>query len=120
VIDTPTFPASLKPIAQSQIDAYAVFEKSGADWTFFAPATSIQPGERTGQHRTATDKPVLDAAGNRSVSAEDYAVALLDEIETPKFKHGRMIAAYSLDSDHGSAGVGARPSPRPVAVMEQA
>ena len=94
LIDAPVFPASLKAIAQAHIDAYAVLERSDVDWTSFAPAALIQPGERTGKYRTATDQLVVDAAGNSSISAEDYAVALLDEVENPKFKHGLMTAGY--------------------------
>ncbi|HVK09971.1 MAG TPA: NAD(P)H-binding protein [Gemmataceae bacterium] len=94
LIDTPAFPASLKAIAQAHIDAYAVLQRSAVDWTFFAPAALIQPGERTGTYRTATDQLVVDAAGTSRISAEDYAVGLLDEVETPKFKHGLMTAGY--------------------------
>jgi putative NADH-flavin reductase len=94
VIDTPTFPAFLKPIAQAHIDALAVYRASDADWTFFAPAALIQPGERTGKYRTGRGQLVADAAGNSTISAEDYAVALLDEIETPQFRRSMMTAAY--------------------------
>ncbi|HYO07917.1 MAG TPA: NAD(P)H-binding protein [Tepidisphaeraceae bacterium] len=94
LIDAPVFPADLKPIAQAHIDAYPVYESSGVDWTFFAPPALIQPGERTGKYRSGADQLIADAAGNSAISAEDYAVALLDEIEAPKFRRRRMTAAY--------------------------
>ena len=94
VIDTPSFPAFLRPIAQAHIDAYGVYRASAADWTFFAPPAMIQPGERTGRYRTSRDQLVVDAAGDSHISAEDYAVALLDEIEKPQFRRSRMTAGY--------------------------
>lgn len=94
VIDTPDFPAEWKTIARAHIDALAVYRNSDVDWTFFAPAALIQPGERTGRYRTGRDKLVVDAAGNSTISAEDYAVALLDEIENPQFRRSMMTAAY--------------------------
>ena len=95
VIDTPNFPAFLKPIAQAHIDAYQqAYSKSAIDWTFFAPAATIQPGGRTGKYRTSRDQLVVDDKGNSSISAEDYAVALLDEIEKPQFRRSMMTAAY--------------------------
>jgi putative NADH-flavin reductase len=94
LIDSPEFPASLKAIAQAHIDAFEVLQRSTIGWTSFAPAALIRPGERTGRYRTATDQLVVDAAGTSSISAEDYAVALLDEIEMPKFRHGLMTAGY--------------------------
>lgn len=60
-----------------------------ADWTFFAPAGFIQPGDRTGKFRLGGRVIVSDAAGNSTISAEDYAVALLDELEQPA--HRRQI-----------------------------
>ena len=87
VIDTPSFPAAWKAIAQAHIDAYDdVYSKSDTDWTFFAPPALIQPGQRTGKYRTSRDQLVIDASNNSSISAEDYAVALVDEIQCPQFR----------------------------------
>ncbi|WP_257451837.1 NAD(P)-dependent oxidoreductase [Archangium lipolyticum] len=94
VVDTPSFPAAWKPIALAHIAAYDVYRQSDLDWTFFAPAALIQPGERTGKYRTGTDQLVTDAKGNSAISAEDYAVALIDELEKPKFVRRRFTAAY--------------------------
>ncbi len=95
LIDTPNFPAFLKPIAQAHIDAYQqVYSGSDIDWTVFAPAALIQSGERTGKFRTGRDHLVNDDKGNSVISAEDYAVALLDEIENPQFHRSMMTAAY--------------------------
>ena len=58
------------------------------DWTYFSPAPVIQPGERTGAYRTAGDSPAGD-----TISAEDYAMALLHEIEQPAYRRKRFTAA---------------------------
>lgn len=67
---------------------------SDLDWTFFAPAGLIQPGERTGSFRLGTDTLISDAEGNSRISAEDYAVALVDELETPAHRRGMMTIGY--------------------------
>jgi len=94
VVDTPNFPAFLKPIALAHIAAYDVYRNADIDWTFFAPPALIQPGERTGRYRTGTDLLIVDAKGNSTISAEDYAVALIDELEKPQFPRRRFTAAY--------------------------
>ena len=52
---------------------------SGLTWTMLSPAFNIAPGKRTGAYNTALDNPAGEA-----ISAEDFAVALVDEAETPK------------------------------------
>jgi putative NADH-flavin reductase len=98
LLDAPNFPAAWKGIASAHRDALLVLRaeasKAGVDWTYFSPAAFIQPGERTGKYRTGTDQLVADAKGESRISAEDYAVALLDEIEKPKFIGKRFTAAY--------------------------
>jgi putative NADH-flavin reductase len=61
---------------------------SGIDWTVISPAPEIGPGERTGEYNTALDTP----AGER-VSREDFAVAILDEIEKPVHRQKRFTVA---------------------------
>lgn len=94
VIDTPDFPAFLKPVAQAHIDAHAVYAASDIAWTFFSPAGLIQPGQRTGIYRVGNDQLIVDAKGSSSISAEDYAAALLDEMEHPKNIRRRMTVGY--------------------------
>ena len=96
LIDTPDFPAAWRGIAAAHRDALHVFRSSDSelDWTVFSPAAFISPGERTGRYRTGTDQLVVDAQGQSAISAEDYAVALLDELEQPKFIRRRFTAAY--------------------------
>ncbi|WP_330237590.1 NAD(P)-dependent oxidoreductase [Streptomyces sp. NBC_00525] len=53
-------------------------------WTNLSPAATIQPGERTGSYRTGLEDLVTDAEGRSHISTQDYAVALVDEIENPQ------------------------------------
>jgi putative NADH-flavin reductase len=69
-------------------------EAGGLDWTFLSPAAEIGPGERTGKYRTTGDQLLLDATGKSFISFEDYAVALLDELERPKHIGRRFGVAY--------------------------
>ena len=98
LLDAPNFPPAWKGIASAHRDALNLLRKeatgAGIEWTCFSPAALIQPGERTGKHRTGTDQLVADANGESRISAEDYAVALLDEIEKPQFIGRRFTAAY--------------------------
>lgn len=75
----------------------AAFEKiaaSSLDFTVHAPAGVIQPGERTGTFRIGGQTILNDADGNSAISAEDYAVALLNEVENPQHKGTIFHAAY--------------------------
>ena len=54
----------------------------------------IAPGERTGRFRIGGDQPVMDAEGRSRISAEDAAVAVLDEVELPRFTQRRFTIGY--------------------------
>lgn len=96
LVDTPDFPEAYKPEALQGRDALAVYrdEGQGLDWTFLSPAIVIQPGERTGRYRTTDDQVLADEHGHSVISFEDYAVALLDEIENPAHVGRRFGVAY--------------------------
>ncbi|MFI0941305.1 NAD(P)-dependent oxidoreductase [Streptomyces sp. NPDC021020] len=63
-------------------------------WTNLSPAATIEPGERTGSYRTALDDLVVGADGRSRISAEDYAVAVLDEVEHPRHIGERFTVGY--------------------------
>lgn len=94
LVDSPNFPPAWRPGALSLRDALDVYRAADLDWTYFSPAGLIAPGERIGHYRTGTDQLVTDEKGESRISAEDYAVALLDELETPRFIRRRFTAAY--------------------------
>lgn len=54
-------------------------------WTFLSPALEMRPGERTGRYRTASGVVLRDAEGASKISIEDFAVAMLDEVERPQY-----------------------------------
>ncbi len=96
LVDTPHLPDAWKPIALAHRDALDALraEGGGLEWTSFSPAAFIEPGERTGTFRLGGDELVSDAAGQSRISAEDYAVALVDELEKPQHVGRRFTAAY--------------------------
>lgn len=56
---------------------------SGADWVYLSPPALLEPGARTGRYRRGTDTLLLGPDGESRISAEDLAVAVLDELESP-------------------------------------
>jgi putative NADH-flavin reductase len=64
------------------------------DWTIISPAMNISPGTRTGKYRTGSDQLNVDEHGKSEISTEDYAVALLDEVEHHRFSRQRFTVAY--------------------------
>ncbi|HVJ06816.1 MAG TPA: NAD(P)-dependent oxidoreductase [Acidisarcina sp.] len=94
LVDTPDFPAGWKGVALAHRDVLKVLGESGLDWTSLSPAALIQPGTRTGKFRIGKDQLLTDSKGESRISAEDYAVALVDELENPKHVGQRFTVAY--------------------------
>lgn len=95
LFDTPEFPAIYLDEARkggSFLDLLK--QEQGLDWTFLSPSALIQPGERTGKFRLGTDQLLVDDKGNSSISAEDYAIALVDELEKPAHGRRRFTVGY--------------------------
>ncbi|MFK0282987.1 NAD(P)-dependent oxidoreductase [Streptomyces sp. NPDC090499] len=67
---------------------------SDVRWTSLSPAATIEPGERTGVYRIAKEDLIIAEDGSSRISAEDYAVALLDEIEQPRHTGERFTVGY--------------------------
>ncbi|MEO3777180.1 NAD(P)H-binding protein [Micromonospora sp. B11E3] len=96
-LEEPDFPAEYRDAALGQADALALYRASadGVTWTYLSPPPlEFHPGERTGHYRTGTDQPVTDEQGRSVLSYEDLAVAVVDEIERPRFENMRFTAAY--------------------------
>lgn len=79
--DTPDFPAALQVKVAAHEDAVAVLAASGLAWTCMAPAAQIGPGERSGHYRLAVGTLVRDVQGRSVISYEDFACAVVDELE---------------------------------------
>ncbi|MEV0002219.1 NAD(P)H-binding protein [Micromonospora sp. NPDC050980] len=96
-LDESDFPPEYRDSAQGQADALEFYRSSadGVTWTYVSPPPlEFHPGERTGHYRTGTDHPVTDAQGRSVLTYEDLAVAIVDEIENPRFGNARFTAAY--------------------------
>ncbi|WCM21185.1 NAD(P)-dependent oxidoreductase [Paraburkholderia bryophila] len=95
LVDTEGFPDAYKAVALAHRDVLTYYRGvTDLDWTFFAPAALIAPGERTGTFRTGTNTLLADAEGNSRISAEDYAVAFVDELEQGRFIRQIATVAY--------------------------
>jgi uncharacterized protein len=95
VWDAPGLPDWLLETMHAHGDAQAYYTTiTDVRWTVLSPAATIAPGDRTGAYRTGTEQLVTDAEGDSSISTEDYAVALVDEIETPRFIGRRFTVAH--------------------------
>lgn len=95
--DTPEFPSFVYPIANGQRESLAIHRAtSDVNWTFFSPSALIEEGRRTRAIRLGTDQLLKNDQGESRISAEDFAYALLNEIENPQFE-GRRFTAVSLE-----------------------
>jgi len=95
LIDTPEFPEAYKPEAAAGRDFLDTLKHEDAvDWTFLSPSAEFMPGERTGNFRIGGDQLLSDANGRSWISMEDYAIALADELETPRHSRQRFTVGY--------------------------
>lgn len=94
LFDTPEFPDAWRPMAKAHGDGLALYRASDINWTFVSPAAMIQAGERTGHYRVGGDQLLTDGEGNSLISNEDYAVAMIDELEHPQHERERITVAY--------------------------
>ncbi|MBM0238077.1 NAD(P)H-binding protein [Micromonospora sp. ATA32] len=95
--DEPDFPEQYRDAALGQADALGWYRSSAdtVNWTYLSPPPlEFHPGERTGHYRTGTEHPVLNEQGRSVLTYEDLAVAVIDEIENPRFEKMRFTAAY--------------------------
>ncbi|MGH6990029.1 MAG: NAD(P)-dependent oxidoreductase, partial [Stellaceae bacterium] len=60
------------------------------DWAFLSPSALIGPGERTGKFRLGLDQLLVDADGKSHISYDDFAIAMVDEVETSKHVRRRF------------------------------
>lgn len=94
VIDLPDFPEAYKEEASRGADFLAQLQQeTELDWTFLSPSAEFVPGERTGQFRLGKDALLSNEQGSR-ISFEDYAVAMVDEIERPAHSRQRFTVGY--------------------------
>jgi putative NADH-flavin reductase len=95
LVDTPQFPAEYKLEAQAARDALNRFrDEDQLAWTFVSPAPLLAPGQRTGRFRLGGDQVLMDGDKPGSISVEDLAVAIVDELEAPRHLRRRFTLAY--------------------------
>ncbi|MEM5449421.1 NAD(P)-dependent oxidoreductase [Paraburkholderia guartelaensis] len=95
LVDTEGFPDAYRAIALAHREAFDYYRTvTDIDWTFFVPAAIIAPGERTGTFRTGANTLIADAKGESRISAEDYAIAFVDELEQGRFIRQITTVAY--------------------------
>jgi putative NADH-flavin reductase len=95
LIDTPQFPDAAKPEASKGGEFLdRLRQEKDLDWTFLSPAALIEIGERTGKFRIGGDQLLTDANGKSRITFEDYAIAMVDEVENPKHLRKRFSVAY--------------------------
>lgn len=68
--------------------------ESALDWTFLSPSAMIGPGERTGKFRLGLEELLTAADGKSHISYEDYAIAMIDEMEKPQHSRKRFTVGY--------------------------
>ncbi|WP_042199802.1 NAD(P)-dependent oxidoreductase [Paenibacillus camerounensis] len=94
LMDTADFPEELRPLAAAHAHAYEVYRSSALDYTYISPPAAVIAGRRTGMFRIGLDRLITDENGESSISVEDLAVAVVDELEEGNFSRERFTVAY--------------------------
>jgi uncharacterized protein len=94
LVDSKLLPESVLPIARAHVQALNLLKASSIEWTYFAPAAFFVPGERTGKFRLGKDELIANAQHESRISMEDYAIALVVELEKPRLIRQRFSIGY--------------------------
>nr|WP_321452770.1 NAD(P)-dependent oxidoreductase [uncultured Carboxylicivirga sp.] len=96
VVDSGAIPDEIMGGVKSLGEFYlnTLTQENDIDWVFFSPAGTIEPGERTGVYRLGKDDLIVNDKGESKISVQDYAKAMIDELETPAHHHERFTIGY--------------------------
>ena len=95
LVDQPAFPAEYQVESRAMGEVLArLRQENELDWSFLSPAAEIFPGERSGRFRLGGDQLLSDADGRSRISVQDYAVAMIDELERAAHSRRRFSVAY--------------------------
>ncbi len=96
VVDSGAIPAEIMGGVKSLGEFYlnTLINEKEIDWVFFSPAGSLEPGVRTGNYRLGKDDLITNDAGESRISVQDYAKAMIDELETPVHHQERFTIGY--------------------------
>lgn len=94
-VDLPEFPAEYKQGALATREALNMLRKEPSlDWSFLSPSADLFSGTRTGRFRVGTDQLLRDENGESRISVQDYAMAMIDEVEKPQHSRQRFTVGY--------------------------
>jgi len=96
LMDTGEIPESYLPAIKSLAEVLYELQRDEhkLDWVVFSPAGTIEPGEKKGVYRVGKDELIVDDSGKSNISLEDYSVAMLNEVETPRHHMERFTIGY--------------------------
>jgi len=95
VLDTPDFPEAYRASAEGARTALQLLrQETTLNWTMLSPSAMIAPGQRTGHFRLGKDNLLIAADGKSHISVEDYAVAMINELEVPANQYQRFTVGY--------------------------
>jgi uncharacterized protein len=95
VVDSPDLPSWVMPGSLATIDALDQLRKEPElEWSYLSPSAELKPGQRTGKFRMGSDQLLVDASGQSKISVQDYAVAMIDELERPAHVRQRFTVGY--------------------------
>ena len=96
LMDLGEVPENILPGVKALGEFYLNFlmKEKEIDWVFFSPAADMRPGVRIGRYRLGKDDMIVDIVGNSHISVEDYAAAMIDELEHPKHHQERFTIGY--------------------------
>ncbi|NNU76725.1 NAD(P)-dependent oxidoreductase [Clostridium estertheticum] len=95
LVDSESFPTDWKPIGLAHSGALELYKNENElDWTVLSPAALFETGVRTGKYNIGIDNLIVDEQGESKISFEDYALALVDEVENHKFSRERFTIGY--------------------------
>lgn len=99
LVDTGTLPEAWLPGVKSMAKFYleTLVNEKELDWVFFSPAANLgnlTTGVRTGKFRLGKDDLIVDEKGESFISVEDYALAMVDELEQENHHQERFTIGY--------------------------
>jgi putative NADH-flavin reductase len=94
LLDSGFLPEEWRPISLAHRDALEVLRACDLDWTYLSPAAYFEPGTRTGVFRLGKDNLVANEKGESRISMEDYAIAMVDELERHAHPRQRFSVGY--------------------------
>jgi hypothetical protein len=96
LMDAGVMPEFILPAVRALADFYLkdLIDEKTIDWVFFSPAGNLEPGLRTGKFRLGKDDLIVNETGESKISVQDYAGAMIDELEKPVHHRERFTIGY--------------------------